>query len=90
LLTNKAKQDESLSDAQLAAFENIGGTVVTVGARGSGADVIDLDGTYAKFMIDQHINHMLLRPDYYVAATASSEADLRTTFESVMKHVVAA
>jgi 3-(3-hydroxy-phenyl)propionate hydroxylase len=90
LLTNKAKQGESLSDAQLAAFENIGGTVVTVGARGSGADVIDLDGTYAKFMIDQHINHMLLRPDYYVAATASSEADLRTTFESVMKHVVAA
>jgi 3-(3-hydroxy-phenyl)propionate hydroxylase len=90
LLTKKSKESESLSRAQTTAFENVGGRVITVGPRGSGADVVDLDGTYAEFMIDEHINHLLLRPDYYVAATAGSEKELRESFKRVMKNVVAA
>lgn len=89
LLTLQDAAGESLSAEQLATFENIGGRVVTVGERHSGADVIDMDGTYAKWMSENNIKHVLLRPDYYVAATANSEDELRSSFNSVMKSIAA-
>lgn len=88
LLTLHSAHDQQLSDSQRAAFENIGGKVVTIGARNSGADVIDMDGTYQQWMSDNGINHMLMRPDYYVAATASDESELRSSFDSIMKNLL--
>ena len=52
-------------------------------------ELVDMDGTYAKWMGDKNIKHVLLRPDYYVAATANSEDELRSSFDSVMKSMTA-
>lgn len=90
LISNVSNAAEALSDEQLSTFTRVGGKVVTVGPRGSKANVIDLEGTYAAWMAQNKVNHILVRPDYYVAATAGSEAQLRSTFESVMKNTVAA
>ena len=90
LITDVAAADQKLTDEQKADFERIGGQVVTIGARGLNADVVDIDGTYVKFMSENKISHLLIRPDYYVAATANSQDSLRQSFESIMKHVVTA
>jgi 2-polyprenyl-6-methoxyphenol hydroxylase-like FAD-dependent oxidoreductase len=90
LVTSVDKAGEKLTDAQLTSFTKVGGQVVTVGPRGSGANIVDIDGTYAKWFSENNVNHLVLRPDYYVAATANSEAALRSSFDSVLKNVLAA
>lgn len=87
LLTNVADAAQTLADEQADAFATIGGQVVTVGARGSDAAVIDLDDTYGTWMRDHGVCHILLRPDYYIAATANSQEQLRSVFDSVVSHV---
>lgn len=80
--------EQSLTEQQADAFERIGGAVLRVGPRGSGADVIDLEGTYERWMRDHGVSHILLRPDYYIAATASTESGLRAAFDTVMTNVI--
>lgn len=89
LLTDHDAKNQGLTDEQSSAFARIGGQTLTVGPKGSGAAVVDLDGTYGNWMRDHHVSHLLLRPDYYIAATAASEDDLRRVFDKVMVNVVA-
>lgn len=88
LLTMTSAGEQTLTEQQADAFERIGGAVLLVGPRGSGADVIDLEGTYERWMRDHGVSHILLRPDYYIAATASSESPLRAAFDTVMTNVI--
>lgn len=84
LLTSVDAADEQLTDAQVAFFAKLGGRVVTVGRRGSGADVLDLAGSYGEWFAANKVSHVLIRPDYYVAGTGTNEADLRNTFDRVL------
>lgn len=67
--------------AQLAALEGFG---VVVGAAGSGAEVIDTDGTYARWLGEIDARYVLIRPDFYVAATANTPESFRRRFDEVM------
>ena len=62
----------------------VGGKAVTIGLPGSGAEVIDVNGTTSTWMAEHGISHMLVRPDFYLALTAVHEASLRSGFDSVM------
>lgn len=67
--------------AQLARLE---GRTVRLGARGTVCDAVDAEGTYRKWLSGIGAKYVLLRPDFYVAATAGSADELRRGFDTVM------
>ena len=84
LITAAAAADQTLTPEQLQTLASIDGKAVTIGLPGSGAQVIDVNGTTSTWMAEHGISHMLVRPDFYLALTAVDEASLRSGFDSVM------
>jgi len=82
---------DALGPEQLALLESLGGRAVKLEApSGSSAGgVVDVEGTYARWLEGIGAKYVLLRPDFYVAATALSAQDLRQRFQDVMKRVYA-
>ncbi|MGB0849244.1 MAG: hypothetical protein ACPGSM_21090, partial [Thiolinea sp.] len=74
----------ALNEEQLAALHYMEGKTVTIGSPGSVCDAQDIEGTYAKWMTDIGASYCILRPDFYVAATARSANDLSRRFTEVM------
>lgn len=65
---------EDILDAyQTAAWNMLGGQCVTIGSAGSQCDATDVDGTYTHWMEQIDATYFILRPDFYVAATAKSK-----------------
>ncbi|MDH6207095.1 2-polyprenyl-6-methoxyphenol hydroxylase-like FAD-dependent oxidoreductase [Aurantimicrobium minutum] len=89
-LLHKHGTASGLSAAQQAKFDSMGGRVLSVGERGSGADVLDIAGSYADWFNANKVDHVLIRPDYYIAATAASDSAVSKSFDSVLKNVIAA
>lgn len=89
LLTDVSAKNETLDSAQLGKLATVGGSVLTVGPRGSGADVIDLENAYGAWFAKTGRKHLLVRPDYFVAATAASESEVRSGFDAATKNLVA-
>ncbi len=81
--------EQPLTAAQLEKFTCIGGRVVSIGPRNSGADVIDLDGTYGQWMAVQGISYLLIRPDFFVAASAESAEVMRQAFDAISGFIIA-
>lgn len=75
---------DALAPEQRELLERLGGFAVTVGASGSGADVIDSEGVYGAWMRENGVVHLLVRPDYQVAATAADDLALRSAFDDVV------
>lgn len=69
---------------QLASLE---GLAVKVGQPGMHCDAVDIDGTYAKWLHEIDARYVLLRPDFYVAATANTPDVLRQRFDEVMSRL---
>ena len=84
LLTLDDHLHEQLDPEQLLVLEALDGEALIVGAEGTGADVIDVEGVYSDWMREHGIGHMLVRPDFYVAATAADEDSLREVFDTVV------
>ena len=84
ILSDVNAADAALTDAQAAHFAKAGGRVLTVGDRKSGAEVLDLNGSYRDWFASNKVSHVLIRPDYYVAGTAKDEAGLRSMFDRVL------
>ena len=59
-----------LSDAQRAFVEHIRARLVTLSRDGSGA--VDIDGSYRNYMDGLGAKALIVRPDFYVFAAASS------------------
>jgi len=79
----------SLDPSRLAAFARVGGRALTIGPSGSGAQVLDLEGAYTRWMTRHGVSHLLIRPDFFVAATARSETELHACFDRIMAQVLA-
>lgn len=75
---------QPLTPEQQAVFAEIGGTAVTVGPAGSGADVIDVEGVYTAWMSAHDVQHLLVRPDFYVAATAATSEQMGRAFDRIV------
>ena len=83
---------QALTADQQAQLARLGGQAVKIGAAGTDCDAVDAEGTYAKWLNGIGTSYVLLRPDFYVAATAATPEDLRRRFDEVMGrlHVPAA
>lgn len=88
LLTDIDASAQRLDDTQLAKLGAVGGKVLTVGPRNSGAEVIDLEGSYKNWFDSTGRKHLVVRPDYFVAATAANQDDLRSAFDVATKNLV--
>lgn len=64
--------------------------MLSVGPRGTGADVVDVEGAYAAWFADSGADYILIRPDFYVAGSANTEAELQGLFDKVLQHVLVA
>ncbi|MGJ8610993.1 MAG: bifunctional 3-(3-hydroxy-phenyl)propionate/3-hydroxycinnamic acid hydroxylase, partial [Octadecabacter sp.] len=68
--------DGVLCAAHTAVLAQLGGRFLSVGPDGSGCDVITADTTYTDWALDTGAHYVILRPDFYVAATATSAQHL--------------
>ena len=67
-------------EAHLAA---LGGRALSLGPEGSGFDVVTRDACYASWMRDTGARYAIVRPDFYVAATAQDIESLRASFDTL-------
>lgn len=79
-----ADPSEALSSEQQATLRFLEGRTVEIGAPGTGCEVKDVEGTYARWLTGIEARYVVVRPDFYVAATANSPEDLRRRFDEVM------
>ncbi len=76
-----------LTDTQRTRFENLGGRVMSLGRDGGGFDIQARDDAYAAWMAREDTRYFILRPDFYVAATARTPDDLSRCFDTVMSRL---
>jgi 3-(3-hydroxy-phenyl)propionate hydroxylase len=74
----------ALTDLQRQQFARLEGIAVRVGSPGTACDVVDVEGTYARWLEGIDARFALLRPDAYVAATARTPELLQARFGRVM------
>ncbi|MFB9953151.1 bifunctional 3-(3-hydroxy-phenyl)propionate/3-hydroxycinnamic acid hydroxylase [Rhizobium puerariae] len=76
-----------LAPDQIAQLEFLGGRTVRIGTPGADCDAVDIEATYARWLNGIGATYVLLRPDFYVAATATSAQALRRSFDEVMARI---
>jgi 3-(3-hydroxy-phenyl)propionate hydroxylase len=74
----------ALTSEQLEQLAMIEGRAAKIGAPGTACDAVDVEGTYARWLDGIDAKYVLLRPDFYVAATANSAEALQQRFDEVM------
>lgn len=74
----------ALTETQQEQFKQLEGLAVRMGAAGTACDVVDAEGTYARWLKDIDAKYVLLRPDFYVAVTANNPAQLQARFDRTM------
>ena len=84
LIGHDADPLAALTPEQQAQLAVLDGIPVRIGAAGSGAEVVDVDGTFAAWLSRIQAKYVLIRPDFYVAVTASTPEMLQARFAKVM------
>lgn len=75
-----------LSQSRIDSLEAIGVWFVHVG-NGLDADVRDVDGVYADYFRDNHIEVLIQRPDFYVFGASEKLADLGTLVDDLLNQL---
>lgn len=73
----------ALTEAQRRDFAALEGIAVRLAAPGGEGDVVDVEGTIGRWLDRIDAKYVLIRPDYYVALTADSAAQLQDRFARV-------
>jgi 3-(3-hydroxy-phenyl)propionate hydroxylase len=74
-----------LSSPHIDALKRLGGRLFSVGAEGR--DVTTLDVSYTNWMTYADANYAIIRPDFYVAATAKTPAQLAICFDTLLERL---
>lgn len=69
---------------QLALLEGRTARIGTPGATGAPCDAVDIEETYKRWLASIDATYVVLRPDFYVAATAKSAELLRERFDELV------
>jgi 3-(3-hydroxy-phenyl)propionate hydroxylase len=77
----------ALTFEQREQLTMLDGIAVKIGSAGTSCDAVDVDGTYAKWFDEIDAKYVLLRPDFYVAATANNVETLQHRFGEVMSQL---
>jgi len=78
---------DALSTGQLNTLKFLDGKTIKIGEVGTDCDAIDIDGTYAKWLASIDAAYFILRPDFYVAATANSAVDISRRFRQIVERL---
>lgn len=77
----------ALRGEQREQLRLLDGLSVRIGLPGITCDAIDIVGTYSRWLESINARYVLLRPDFYVAATANSAEELQKQFDEVMSQL---
>ncbi|MEO1550686.1 MAG: bifunctional 3-(3-hydroxy-phenyl)propionate/3-hydroxycinnamic acid hydroxylase, partial [Pseudomonadota bacterium] len=83
MLALGCKTEGLLSAAQQTQLAALGGQMLWLGP-GDGFDVRTLDDTYEQWQAETGARYVILRPDFYVAATAATARDLSACFDRIL------
>ncbi len=72
-----------VNDAAREVLRKLDAQLVTVGPMGSSAPIVDCEGTYQKWLQEIDATFIVLRPDFYVAATAHTEETLNNRIQEL-------
>ena len=75
---------QALPSHQLQALEHLGARFVTLGRPGSHCDLEDAEGTYAAWLEQLGARYLVIRPDFYVAASAGSAEALQRQLDDLL------
>ncbi|MGW5152939.1 bifunctional 3-(3-hydroxy-phenyl)propionate/3-hydroxycinnamic acid hydroxylase MhpA [Rhodococcus koreensis] len=75
---------EVLTEEQRRLWNRLDGRCVRIGTAGADCDVVDVDGTYGRWFDEIGADFVILRPDFYVAATAPDAATLRASLGTIL------
>jgi len=79
-----ADPSAALSAGQLEQLALLDGRTAKIGMAGTSCDAVDVDGTYARWLNGIDATYVVLRPDFYVAATANSAESLQQHFDELL------
>ena len=65
-------------------FGNLDGRILSVGPAGAGFDVEDIESFYKNWLAELAVKYVIIRPDFYVAASANTSAELHACFDYLM------
>ena len=85
ILAIEQTTDALLTHSQYAKLEMLKGSVLSVGM--SGFDVTTKDNTYIDWAKKTEAGFAIIRPDFYVAAMAKTQEELRTRFDEILKRL---
>ncbi|MDG1530960.1 MAG: bifunctional 3-(3-hydroxy-phenyl)propionate/3-hydroxycinnamic acid hydroxylase [Paracoccaceae bacterium] len=77
-----------MSDTQRAALKKVGGRLLSLGSQGH--EVETLDASYRDWMSKADAHYAIIRPDFYVAATAKTPEHLATCFDTILDRLAGA
>ncbi|MGW4773447.1 bifunctional 3-(3-hydroxy-phenyl)propionate/3-hydroxycinnamic acid hydroxylase [Nocardia sp. NPDC004278] len=83
LLSTDAAAVDSLSENQRDFADRIGIVTAYIGAPGSGAPVIDVDGTYTSWLSELGASTVLVRPDFWLFGSVSSAGEAGLLLDSL-------
>ncbi|TCR80731.1 bifunctional 3-(3-hydroxy-phenyl)propionate/3-hydroxycinnamic acid hydroxylase [Rhizobium sp. BK376] len=86
LVSSVANPASVLSQSQIDRLEAIGVWFVHVGT-GPDADVEDIDGAYAAYFRDNHIEAVVHRPDFYVFGASEKLANLGALVDDLLNQL---
>ncbi|MEE6169695.1 MULTISPECIES: bifunctional 3-(3-hydroxy-phenyl)propionate/3-hydroxycinnamic acid hydroxylase MhpA [unclassified Mycolicibacterium] len=84
IISRNAESEVLLTPDQRRRWLRIGGRCVRLGGPSDGGTV-DVDGTYSRWFDAINVNFVVVRPDFYVAATAVDGADLRRRLDEILQ-----
>jgi len=74
---------DALSQQQLDLLEFLSGKTIKIGTTESDCDAMDIDGTYKKWLSSIDASYFILRPDFYLAATAGTAQEVSDRLDQV-------
>ncbi|OZC74041.1 hypothetical protein CH251_13035 [Rhodococcus sp. 06-462-5] len=83
LLTTDADALTSLSEQQRDLIDRIGIITAHVGAPGSGAKIVDVDGTYLQWLSGLGATTVLIRPDFWLFGSAEQASQTGALLDSL-------
>ncbi len=87
LIGYEVEPADALSEAQRREFAMLDGIAVRIGPPGSGSPVIDVEGTFRRWLDRIDACYVLIRPDFYVAVTANRRETLQTRFATIVDNL---